>query len=422
MKELLAYVDGVPTGVFTRTAGGQIEFRYDESIASSATPLSMSMPLVRGARYTNRVASAFLRGLLPDNPDTLDGIARAHHTSAGNPFRLLVHVGRDTAGALQLLPPGEDTDGDANRTGDVEMFDDDAFEDLIADIVRDAGAWQRTRDDIRWSLAGAQPKVALFHDDASGRWGAPRDATPTTHILKPSGSNSRHDVNEFLSMRAARHLGLRVAEHEVLVTSRGHHVFVSRRYDRRVDGDGGVRRIHQEDMAQALGVDPSKKYQSDGGPGVAEIAGLFTRLRPRAQAQARHQFFEALVFTVASVNTDAHTKNYSMMHVGPESAFAPLYDLGSNVLYNGANVVESAMNIGGERRMNAIGQKQFLKAAKTIGVAVDDAEASISRILGGVAEAFATASKDLIADVDGRSYAADVVNGVHAMARAKGWS
>lgn len=421
MKELVAYIDGVRAGVFRQTPGGQLEFVYDSDVAMNSTPLSVTMPVVPGARYTNRIASAFLKGLLPDNTETLASIARAHHTSASNPFALLQFVGQDTAGALQLLRPDVDVDAAATSIGDVQWFDDEDFEELIGDIVRDAGAWQRTRDDIRWSLAGAQPKVALHRDEATGRWGAPRDATPTTHILKPAGPGSRHDVNEFVSMRAARRLGLRVADHDVLVTARGHHVFVSRRYDRRIDADGILHRVHQEDFAQALGIDPAKKYQGDGGPGIAEMAGLFAGLRPRAQVQARRQFFEALVFTVASVNTDAHAKNYSLMHAGPETILAPLYDLGSNVLYDGRYTVESALVIGGERRMNAIGRRQLLKAAKTTGLRSDEADESMDRILGGVAEAFRGAAEDLVADAPGKAHAEQIADAVAVMASAKGW-
>lgn len=417
MRELIAYINGDRAGVFRQTDGGQNEFTYDDSASTADTPMSMTMPIVPGGMYKNKVVRPFLKGLLPDNGDTLDGLARTFHTST-DPFALLRHIGRDTAGALQLLPPGSESDDAAKSTGDIMWFSDDDFEELIADIVKDAGAWQRDRDDIRWSLAGAQPKVALHRDDATGAWGAPRDATPTTHILKPSGPGSRHDVNEFVTMRAAKNLGLRVADHDVMTTSRGHHVFVSKRYDREKTPNGPGR-VHQEDLAQALGVDPANKYQSDGGPGVGEIAALFRRLRPRARDEARRRFFEALVFAVASVNTDAHTKNYSLLHSGPASRLAPLYDLGSNVLYDGVHVVESAMTIGGERRMDGIGTRHFVKAATTLGIPEDEALQVVDRIRGGVSQAFAEAADDAPEGDEGT--ARDIADGIARMATAKGW-
>lgn len=49
-------------------------------------------------------------------------------------------------------------------------------------------------------------------------------------------------------------------------------VIVVERYDR-VVRDGVVRRVHQEDVCQALGVRPEAKYQSEGGPSPEAITG-----------------------------------------------------------------------------------------------------------------------------------------------------
>ncbi|MFE4467431.1 HipA domain-containing protein [Leifsonia sp. NPDC056824] len=417
-RRLIAYVDGVRTGVFQQSDAGAITYTYDSDIDVEATPLSVSMPLIPGATYKNAVARPFLQGLLPDNDATLGALAATFHTSAKNPMALLEHVGRDTAGALQLLPPDRESDDAAKRTGDVRYVED--FDDLIADIVKDAAVWQRERDQIRWSLAGAQPKVAL-HRTSDGRWAVPLDSTPTTHILKPAAAGTRHDLNEFVTMRAARHLGLLVAHHEILTTAKGDHVFVSRRYDR-TELDGRLHRLHQEDFAQALSVDPARKYQQDGGPGVADFARVLAAMPPTAAFEARRSLFDALVYTVSAVNTDAHAKDYSVIHFGAQMALAPLYDLGSNVLYRGEYPVESAVSIGGERVMDRIGEKQFLAAAKTLQVDADYAIESVQRIRGGVAEAFLAARSEVQADAGGLVSVSDIVDGIAARARSKGWS
>ncbi|TDN43960.1 serine/threonine-protein kinase HipA [Curtobacterium flaccumfaciens] len=422
MSELIAYIDGHRIGVVEQSRGGQLTFRYDDDYSPASTPLSVAMPIVAGAVYKHRIVAPFLQGLLPDNNETLEAIARNHHTSARNPFALLRHVGEDTAGALQLLPPEEPASDAEQQIGDIEYLSDDDFEELIDGIVADAGAWQRRRDDIRWSLAGAQPKVALYRDDDTGRWGLPRDATPTTYILKPAGADSRHDVNEFLTMRAARYLGLNVADHDVMRTQRGHHVFVSHRYDRVRDEGGRLHRVHQEDFAQALSVDPTRKYQADGGPGVADFARVLLSLAPSVVRDATEQLFEGLVFSIASVNTDAHAKNYSLLHPGRRTRLAPLYDLGSNVLYSGAQPVESAVNIGGQRRMNRIGTAELVRCARLLRIDEATATATIDRIRGGVAAAFATALGDVRADDGGRAHAVEIANGIAAMTAERGWA
>lgn len=417
MRELIAYLDGVRTGTFTQDNYGAITFRYDGDIDPAATPMSIAMPVAPGARYRNQIARPFLQGLLTDNERTLGALAATFGTSARNPMALLEHVGRDTAGALQLLPPGVDSDDAASRTGALEYID---LDELVAEVVADASEWMRGRDDIRWSLAGAQPKIALYRDD-QGRWALPLDSTPTTHILKPAATGSRHDLNEFVTMRAARYLGLEVAEHSILVTSRGDHVFVGRRYDR-VTIDGRLSRLHQEDFAQALGVDPASKYQADGGPGVTEFARLLAGMPSQAQEDARLRLFEALVFSVASVDTDAHAKNYSIVYLGRQMRLAPLYDLGSNALYDGQSTVVSAVTLGGERAMDRIGSTHLMKVAKTLRVDADTAVASIERIRSGVAAAFLSARDETETDASGRAYLARLTDAMATRSRERGWA
>ncbi|PRC58935.1 type II toxin-antitoxin system HipA family toxin, partial [Mycobacterium sp. ITM-2017-0098] len=85
----------------------------------------------------------------------------------------------------------------------------------------------------RWSLAGAQPKVALFRDAKTGQFGIPRDSTPTTVIVKPAVAGyERHHVNEALCLRTAREAGLLAATSEVVQIG-DNQVLISTRYDRR---------------------------------------------------------------------------------------------------------------------------------------------------------------------------------------------
>ena len=46
-----------------------------------------------------------------------------------------------------------------------------------------------------------------------------------------------------------------------------------KRYDRVYDNDS-VRRLHQEDFCQAMGLSHELKYQADGGPGLKECFGF----------------------------------------------------------------------------------------------------------------------------------------------------
>ena len=96
-------------------------------------------------------------------------------------------------------------------------------------------------------------------------------------------------------------------------------------YDR-VRTGGAIRRIHQEDICQALGLPPTQKYQSDGGPGVRAIAELLTNGSTAPNDDVR-TFVAAVAFNWFIAGPDAHAKNYALLS-GAQSRvrLAPLYD------------------------------------------------------------------------------------------------
>jgi serine/threonine-protein kinase HipA len=113
-----------------------------------------------------------------------------------------------------------------------------------------------------------------------------------------------------------------------------------------------VRRLHQEDLAQALGHDPSMKYVSQGAPGVREITTL---LRNYASYRDLEAFVDALAFNWVVVGTDAHVRNYSLLlGAGGAVHLAPLYDLASACGFSQKSSIppgarKAAMEIGGRR-------------------------------------------------------------------------
>ena len=119
------------------------------------------------------------------------------------------------------------------------------------------------RDTGQFSLAGAQPKTALLFQD--GKWGVPSGRVPTTHILKPpTTAFDGHAENEHFSLELARALGLPVVDSRIM-HFQNEIAIVVERYDR-LRTKAGTRRIHQEDICQALAILPTQKYQNEGGP------------------------------------------------------------------------------------------------------------------------------------------------------------
>ena len=102
--KLDVFLDGAYIGELRQTDAGATTFMYDDDYRRhpDATPLSLSMPVSR-ATHPPRAVLPFLQGLLPDSPGKLDELAKAFHTSAQNPYGLLAFIGRDVAGAVQMI-------------------------------------------------------------------------------------------------------------------------------------------------------------------------------------------------------------------------------------------------------------------------------------------------------------------------------
>src|SRR5258708_18117762 len=117
---------------------------------------------------------------------------------------------------------------------------------------------------IRLSLAGAQDKLPVKVED--GRLLLPEGASPSTHILKFANRDYKHLAeNELFVTRLAGECELPTVSAELTKIGNTRHLLV-KRYDRVVDGSGNIQRLHQEDLCQALGVPPGKKYEEEGGP------------------------------------------------------------------------------------------------------------------------------------------------------------
>jgi len=363
---LTAFADGLVMGTVTQAKGGQLTFSYSEEWLDSpgAYPLSISMPMAPEL-YGHRKIEPFLWGLLPDNEIVLGQWARKFHVSARNAFGLIANVGEDCAGAVQFVRPER---LDAVRLGaphEVQWLDEAGVAERLRALRQDQSAWRIPRDTGQFSLAGAQPKTALLLENR--RWGVPSGRLPTTHILKPpTGEFDGHAENEHFCLQLARSFDLPAANSEIR-RFEDQTAIVVERYDRIRTGRT-IRRVHQEDVSQALGLPSTKKYQSDGGPGVREIAQLLTTFST-APVQDTNTFVRAIAFNWLVAGTDAHSKNYALL-LSSESRvrLAPLYDLASALPYPGMRPIglKLAMKIGGEYSLRNIAARHWRRLATEV--------------------------------------------------------
>lgn len=184
-------------------------------------------------------------------------------------------MGEDCAGAAQFIRAERLDEVLDDRVWNVQWLEDSDVQERLARLRQDRTSWRSTQDTGQFSLSGAQPKTALLRQD--DRWGVPAGRVPTTHILKPPIPDlDGHVENEHFCLQLAMELSLPVATSTVLRFGPEIGIVVER-YDRVfLSGAGAqsIKRLHQEDLCQAIGVMPSKKYQNGGGPTPAQVVEL----------------------------------------------------------------------------------------------------------------------------------------------------
>lgn len=320
----------VATWFWTRTGTSGLRYSPQWLQSTHVRPLSLSLPLPAGGlELHGRMVEHWFDNLLPDSARIRERLRRRFRAASGAAVDLLAAIGRDCAGAVQLLPAG----APPPRVDVIESqpLTDTAVERLLANVTSDEPA---TGDDadLRISIAGAQEKTALLR--IGRRWHRPLGATPTTHIFKlPLGTvgNMRADMtssveNEWLCAGLLAALGLEVAPCQVARFG-SQKVLVVERFDRRwMEGNRWIARMPQEDFCQAQGVASQLKYESDGGPGIAAGLQLLSASEDPLSDKLRFALAQLAFWLLAA--TDGHAKNFSIF-LGPGGIFrmTPLYDV-----------------------------------------------------------------------------------------------
>ena len=361
-RALTVWWEGSVVGSLALDGDGQMQFAYAaEWLAADGMPaLSSSLPK-RREPFRRRLCRPFFEGLLPEGAQR-DAVARVLGVSPDNEFGLLEGLGGDVAGALTLWSEGE-TPPRPEQQDQAAALSDEGLVALLESLPGRpflAGAKGR----LRLSLAGAQSKmpVVLIGD----RVALPAPGLPTTHILKPGIDRFPAIVeNEAFAMRLAGRLGLSVAAVEPRSVA-GRPYLVVERYDRQTNADGRVRRLHQEDFCQALGLLPHRKYAADGGPAAGHCFELVRRACSRPAVDVL-KLLDAFIVQVLIGNADAHGKNYSLLYRGAAVELAPLYDLLSTVAYPELDT-RFAMRIGGRRALEELRAGDWDRFARTAGI------------------------------------------------------
>jgi serine/threonine-protein kinase HipA len=368
------YLNGRLLGHFRRQRSGAVDFQYDVNWLGwdKAIPVSLSLPLQED-RFVGEPVIAVFENLLPDNIGIRRLIAQRVGAGGEDAHSLLSQIGRDCVGALQFLPEG--IEPAESGAVDARAVNEEEIGQLVANLGRNPlGIGEE--EDFRISLAGAQEKTALLF--WNGGWHVPHGTTATTHILKPQigdvhGADLSQSVeNEHFCMRFVAALGLPVANTEI-ADFNGRRVLVVERFDRQWTRDGRLLRLPQEDLCQALGVPPSRKYQSDGGPSIRDISDALQG--SDAPDEDRRMFFKAVLAFWLLGATDGHAKNFSVrLSSGGRFRLTPLYDIVSTQPGRDANHIRQnqfklAISVGNNRHyiVDQIQARHFHQTADACG-------------------------------------------------------
>lgn len=387
-RALDVYIGASRVGQLTRSPSGVISFRYDSSWLTSdlAFPISLSMPL------SDRVSSGeattgYFDGLLPDDQSARETIAVRQRAESAGAFDLLAAIGRDCVGALRFLP--EDSDPPDPAQMKYRSVDEVEIASRLASLRRNPLGLNLVEDDFRISLAGVQEKTAFLWID--NQWQLPLGPTPTSHIFKPAIAESLTGAdfsdtpwNEFLCLKLCEAFGLEVAHADVQRFG-GNPVIVVERFDR-VWYDGVLYRLPQEDLCQALGISPMRKYQSDGGPGIADIMKFLDGAIAPFEDRLTFMKTQVIFWLLAAI--DGHAKNFSIFITPGGYRLTPLYDVMSSSPYPQFPIQKTklAMAIGakGYYRLNQIQLRHFFQTAQKVGLREQNMERIFSDVAAGL--------------------------------------
>jgi serine/threonine-protein kinase HipA len=398
MASLIVWMNRERVGEWGTLRGGRTPFfRYEESWANAphGRALSLSLPLTADREVRGPAVEYYFDNLLPDSPAIRSRIRTRFKTRSADAFDLLMAIGRDCVGAVQLLPPNHEPK--ARNRIDATPLTEDEVERTLREVTLATPLGRTEQEDFRISLTGAQEKTALLY--MGERWFRPHHATPTTHILKlPLGiiGGFRGDFsdsveNEWLCAQYLRELKLPVAE---VATARfgEQRALVVTRFDRRwigVDSEDAqkkrfkpskgiwIARLPQEDFCQAMGLPHTLRYEADGGPSISDALGLLANSEHPAQDQTTFVLAQLAFWLLAA--TDGHGKNFSLhQEAGGAYRLTPLYDVLSAwpIIGHGKNQLapekaKLAMSLRGRRahyRLNEITGRHWHELAGRTGV------------------------------------------------------
>lgn len=366
----------------------ELNLTYDKGWLANknAFPISINLPFSDQELY----AHPFFSGLLPE-ASVRARICREKGLDQRDDAGLLFAIGEDCAGALSIV---------SEHLAHNHEVPEQLTTDEINALAKSKGKLTiSSQTERRFSLAGAQEKQSVIYYE-NDTYALPNRHFPSTHILKFE-TYPRVCFAEAIANQMASKIGLRVVSTEFLNANSSAELPLLRikRYDRLLDEDNKVRRLHQEDVLQAIGDPTALKYEADGGPSLAKIANML-RDNVADPASTILQLRDWQMFNFLVGNWDAHAKNLALLyqHGSDAPVLAPFYDLVAieflNVLQKGQWSRKLAFRIGDQDVPERVRVDDWRKFSKDLNIPVKPTLARLEELAEYLPEVAGQARSD----------------------------
>jgi serine/threonine-protein kinase HipA len=324
-KRLRISLPACRVGALSQDGTGRVHWRPEEAWEKSGQRPGLGLHFQRqpGPRAALNELPCWFENLLPERETPLrERFARAYNLREGQSYALLGALGRDLIGAVE-----------AHRDDPDAVAEVGAVEEPSKETDPQGGHFRMsalTGVQLKFSMSMVNDRLVLAARSGHSQW-----------IVKIEGRDYEGLAEvEHTTMQWARLAGLPVPDCVVVAFDRlaglpegwvegRPPALAVRRFDRRDDGS----KIHQEDLCQALDVRPSNKY-GDGAPRVA-FEGALKLVTDACGEAAGRDMARRLGFMLASGNSDAHLKNWSLVWGDAmRPSLAPCYDLVATVTWD----------------------------------------------------------------------------------------
>jgi serine/threonine-protein kinase HipA len=339
-------------GILRQEPSGRCVFSYDPGYLEAKHPsIAFTLPRQEAPHiceaglhpfFDNLVAEGWLR----------NAQARALKIDRNNRFALLLAFGRDCAGAVSVIDPAP------LREPTIDMGDPTATAALAS----------------RGSLSGVQPKLLAVQDGTEYRPARPGE---TSNYIAKLASGSLRDIieNEFLVLHACRSLLPNDSIVNAVIAPLkdiSDKALLVQRFDRLRSGT----KIHFEEFNQLLGHrSGDDKYDAS----YEDMASFIVKTPGCVPADA-WRLYERVSAYLLTGNTDAHLKNFAMLHTADGLRLTPAYDLVAAALYPEYRTF--ALSIGGAANLtiDQIKPKHLVALARACNLSDDVILQTVQRL------------------------------------------